>query len=101
MKIESLTYELMMLLSSKLREIVTPVTSTRIRDFVQEEYALMVDVDQNALFELHAAADYLGIQPLLKLTSLAVLLRNMWVGVYIPNFGWNCDKLILNSSFIT
>ena len=43
----------------------------------------MVDVDQNALFELHAVADYLGIQPLLKLTSLAVLLRYMWVGVYI------------------
>ena len=49
----------MMLLSSKVQEIVTPFTSTRIRDFVQEEYALMVDVDQNALFELHAAADYL------------------------------------------
>ncbi|KAL7554749.1 hypothetical protein ACHAWF_018285 [Thalassiosira exigua] len=84
-----------------MREIVTPFTSTRIRDFVQEEYAVMVDVDQNALFELHAAADYLGIQPLLKLTSLAILLRYMWVGVYISNFGRNCDKLRLNSSFIT
>ena len=101
MKIESITYELMTLLSSKVREIVTPFTSTRIRDFVQEEYAVMVDVDQNALFELHAAADYLGIQPLLKLTSLAILLRYMWVGVYISNFGRNCDKLRLNSSFIT
>jgi hypothetical protein len=101
MKIESITYELMTLLSSKVREIVTPFTSTRIRDFVQEEYAVMVDVDQNALFELHAAADYLGIQPLLKLTSLAILLRYMWVGVYISNFGWNCDNLRLNSSFIT
>ena len=29
----------------------------------------MVDVDQNTLFELHAAAEYLEIQPLLKLTS--------------------------------
>ena len=47
--IELLTYKLMMLLSSKVQEIVTPFTSTRIRDFVQEEYALMVDVDQNAL----------------------------------------------------
>ena len=80
MKIESLTYKLMKLLSSKVQEIVTPCTSTRIRDFVQEEYALMVDVDQNALFELHAAADYLRIQPLLKLTSLAVLLHYIWVG---------------------
>ena len=87
MKIESLTYELMMLLSSKVQEIITPFTSTRICNFVQEEYAVMVDVDQNALFELHAAADYLEIQLLLKLTSLAVLLRYMWVGVYISNFG--------------
>ena len=93
MRIESLTSKLMMLLSSKVQEIVTPFTSTRICDFFQEEYALIVDVDQNALFELHAAADYLGIQPLLKLTSLAVLLHYMWVGVYISNFGWNCDKL--------
>ncbi len=93
MKIESLTYELMMLLSSTVQEIVTPFTSSRICDFVQEEYALMVDVDQNALFELHAAADYLGIQLLLKLTSLAVLLCYMWVGVYISNFGRNYDKL--------
>ncbi len=87
MKIESLTYKLIMLLSSKVQETVTPFTSTRIRDFVQEEYALMVDVDQKALFELHAAVDFLGIQPLLKLTSLAVLLHYMWVGVYISNFG--------------
>ena len=49
MKIELLTYELMTLLSSKVREIVTPFRSTRIRAFVQEEYAVMVDVDQNAL----------------------------------------------------
>ena len=101
MKIESLTYELMMLLSSKVREIVTPFTSTRICNFVQDEYALMVDVNQNALFALHAATDFLGIQPLLKLTSLAVLLCYMWVAVYISHFGRNCDKLQLNSSFIT
>ncbi len=100
-KIESLTCKLMTLLSSKVQETVTPFTSTRIRDFVQEEYPLMVDVDQNALFELHAAADYVGIQSLLKLTSLAVLLHYMWVGVCISNFGRNCDKLQLNSSFIT
>ncbi len=45
MTIESLTYELMTLLSSKVREIVSPFTSMRIRDFVQEDCALMVDVD--------------------------------------------------------
>ena len=56
----------------------------------------MVDVDQNALFELHAAADYLGIQPLLKLTSLAVLLRYMSVGViYLTLDGTvtSCDSI--------
>ncbi len=37
--------------SSKVQEIVTPFTSMEIRDFVQDEYALMVDVDQNSLFE--------------------------------------------------
>ena len=61
----------------------------------------MVDVDQNTVFELHPAADFLGIQQLLELTSLAVLLHYMWVGVYISNFGRNCDKLRPNSSFIT
>ncbi len=81
MKIESLTYALMRLLSSKVREIIAPFTSMRICNFVQEEYALMVDVDQNALFELHAVADFLGIQPLLEVTSLAILLQ--YVGGYI------------------
>ena len=70
MNIELLTYELMTLLSSKVREIVTPFTSMRIRNVVQDEYALMVDVDQYALFELHAVADFLGIQPWLEMTSL-------------------------------
>ena len=82
MKIELLTYKLMTLLSFKVREIVTPFTSARICDFVQEEYALMVDVDQNALFELHAAADFLGIQLLPKLTSLAVLLQRVVDGMH-------------------
>ncbi len=84
MKIESLTYALMRLLSSKVREIITPFTSTRIHNFFQEEYAIMVDVDQNALFELHAAADFLGIQPLLELTSLAVYCVTCgWVYIYL------------------
>ena len=69
--------------SSQVQQITTPFTSSRISDFFHEEYALMVDVDQKALFELHAAVDFLGIQPLLELISLAVLLHYMWVGVYI------------------
>ena len=46
----------------------------------------MVDVVQNVLFELHVAADFLGISRLLELTSLTILLQ--WVGVYVrPHFG--------------
>ena len=84
--LETFSYKLMTKSSSKVQQITTPFTSLRICDFVQEEYALMVDVDQNALFELHAVADFLGIQPLLELTSLAVLLHYMWVGVYTSDF---------------
>ena len=96
MKIELLTYKLMMLLSSKVQEIVTSFTSSRICDFVQEEYDLMVDVDQNAFFELHAAADYLGIQPLLKLTSLAVYCITCgWVYIYqtLDRTVTSCDSI--------
>ena len=41
----------------------------------------MVDVDKDILFQMHAAADYLDIKPLLELTSLAVLIGYMWVSV--------------------
>jgi hypothetical protein len=55
--------------------------SSRMGNIVQEDYAGMVDVDKDILFQMHAAADYLGIKPLLELTSLAVLIGYMWVSV--------------------
>ena len=58
-----------------------PLISLRIGDIVQEDYARMVDIDTDILFQMHAAADYLDIKPLLELTSLAVLIGYMWVSV--------------------
>ena len=42
----------------------------------------MVDVDKDILFQMHAAADYLEIKPLLELTSLAILIGYLWVSVF-------------------
>ena len=65
-----------------MQKITTPFTSLRIGDIVQEDYARMVDVDKDILFQMHAAADYLEIKPLLELTSLAVLIGYLWVSVF-------------------
>ncbi len=42
----------------------------------------MVDISKDILFQMHAAADYLEIKPLLKLTSLAILIWYLWVSVF-------------------
>ena len=65
-----------------MQKITTPFTSSRIGDIVQEDYAQMVDVDKDILFQMHAAADYLDIKPLLELTSLAILIGLFWVSVF-------------------
>jgi S-phase kinase-associated protein 1 len=41
-------------------------------DVVQEWYARFVDVDQEMLFELISAANYMNIKPLLDLTCATV-----------------------------
>ena len=51
------------------------------RQYVQEDYAWMVDVDKDILYQMHAAADYLNIKPLLEMTSLAFLIGYMWASV--------------------
>ena len=58
-----------------------PFISSRIGDIVHKDSTRMVDVDKDILFQIHAAADYLDIKPLLELTSLAVLIGYMWVSV--------------------
>ncbi len=56
--------------------------SLRIGNIVQEDYAQMVDVDKDILFQIRAAADYLEIKPLLELTSLVILIGYLWVSVF-------------------
>ena len=59
-----------------------PFISSRIGNIVQEDYAQMVDVDKDILFQMHAAADYLDIKQLLGLIWLAILIGYMWVSVF-------------------
>ena len=52
--------------------ISAPLKSNRIDEIVQEWFARFVDVDQQLLFELVTAANFMDIKPLLDLTCLAV-----------------------------
>eukprot|EP00980_Cylindrotheca_fusiformis_P017943 scaffold5703_cov132-Cylindrotheca_fusiformis.AAC.2 len=52
--------------------IQTPLKSSRIEEMVQPWYADFVQVEQNLLFELVTAANFMDIKPLLDLTCLAV-----------------------------
>ena len=54
----------------------------RIGDIVQDNYAQLVDVDKDMLFQMHIGADYLDIKPLLELTSLAVVIGYIWVSAF-------------------
>ena len=42
----------------------------------------MVDVDKIMLFQLHAAADFMEIEPLIELTSLGILIGYVWVSAF-------------------
>lgn len=52
--------------------IQTPLKSNKIEDMVQPWYSSFVQVEQNLLFELVTAANFMDIKPLLDLTCLAV-----------------------------
>ena len=69
-----------------MQTITTPFISSNIGDIVQDIYTQMVDVDQDTLFQMLAGADYLDIKPLLELTSLAILIGNIWVSVFYVRF---------------
>ena len=71
----------------------------RIGDIVQENYAQLVDVDKDTLFQMHIGADYLDIKPLLELTSLAVAIGYMWVSVFYVLFVmelWQAEAFFSN-----
>lgn len=52
--------------------IQTPLKSNKIEDMVQPWYSNFVQVEQNLLFEMVTAANFMDIKPLLDLTCLAV-----------------------------
>jgi S-phase kinase-associated protein 1 len=56
-----------------MTEISTPLKSNSMKDEVQEWYTDFVDVDQEFLFELILAANYLDIKPLLELACATVV----------------------------
>ena len=59
-------------LEEKMNEIDKPLKSTVMSEVVQEWYANFIQVDQETLFELILAANYLDIRPLLDLTCATV-----------------------------
>jgi S-phase kinase-associated protein 1 len=67
-----------------MTEITTPLSSAKLEDLVQPWYADYCKVEQNMLFELVTAANFLNIKSLLDLTCLAV-------SIYIK--GKNQDEL--------
>lgn len=57
----------------KMTPIETPLRSTRVKDLVQDWYADFCDsMDDQMLFRLVTAADYMNIQPIIDLTCLKV-----------------------------
>jgi S-phase kinase-associated protein 1 len=55
-----------------MNSIQTPLKSSKIEELVQPWYAEFVQVEQDLLFELVTAANFMDIKPLLDLTCLAV-----------------------------
>jgi S-phase kinase-associated protein 1 len=55
-----------------MNDIEKPLKSANMNEVVQEWYANYVDVEQEVIFELILAANYMDIKPLLDLTCAAV-----------------------------
>lgn len=55
-----------------MKEITKPIKSNNMSEVVQEWYANFVNVDQELLFELILAANFMDIHPLLDLTCAKV-----------------------------
>ena len=55
-----------------MNEIEKPLKSANMAEVVQEWYATYVDVEQEILFELILAANFMDIKPLLDLTCATV-----------------------------
>jgi len=59
-------------LEEPMNEIEKPLKSANMSEVVQDWYANYVDVEQETLFELILAANYMDIKPLLDLTCATV-----------------------------
>ena len=59
-------------IESPMKEIATPIKSTKMTDIVEEWYSSFVDIEQEDLFKLILAANYMDIQPLLDLTCCTI-----------------------------
>lgn len=55
-----------------MTEIEKPLKSSNMTEVIQEWYATFVEVDQEILFEMILAANYMDIKPLLDLTCASV-----------------------------
>ena len=59
-------------LQEPMNEIKKPIKSSKMSDAVQKWYADFVDMEQELLFELILAANYMHVKPLLELTCATV-----------------------------
>jgi S-phase kinase-associated protein 1 len=59
-------------LEQPMNEIEKPLKSQSMADVVQQWYANFIDLEQQLLFELILAANYMDIKPLLDLTCATV-----------------------------
>ena len=64
--------------TNKMKNIEKPLKSSNLKDIIQEWYADFIDLEQDFLFSLVNAANYLDIQPLLNLgcAKIASLIKN-------------------------
>ena len=58
--------------NNKMNDIEKPLKSSDLKQIIQEWYADFIDVEQDFLFELINAANYMDIQPLLNLSCAKV-----------------------------
>ncbi len=59
-------------LTDPMKEIEKPLKSANMSEIVQEWYERFVDLDQEALYEIILASNYMDIKPLLDLTCAVV-----------------------------